>query len=78
MQLVEVQEITITGPIKFKGSNMVSWNYDLNGKPFGSVFTFKTKGEVHPFGVTLAEGNTKFLGHYKNLADADTVIRAAM
>jgi hypothetical protein len=77
MQFVAVQEITIT-KVKHKGSNMISWNYDLEGKPFGSVWTFTGKGEVHPFAVSTVEGNTKFLGHFPTWADADVVLRGAM
>ena len=76
MQFVAVQEITITGPVKFKGSNRTAWNYDLDGTPFGAVYTFKAKGEVHPFHAVKANG--EYLGHFPNQIEADIAIRSAM
>ena len=46
---VRLQEVTVTGPLKWKGSNATRWNFDLDGKPFGQVWTFKAKGEVLPY-----------------------------
>lgn len=76
MQFVQVQEITITGPIKYKGSNRVSWNYDLDGKPFGQVFTFRARGEVHQFQAVTAAG--RHLGFFMNRDYADEAIRGEM
>lgn len=76
MQFVAVQEVTITGPVKHKGSNRIAWNYDLNGVPFGSVFTFKAKGEVHMFTAVMANG--MYCGSHDTRDEADRALRAEM
>lgn len=75
-KMVAVQEVTITKQPKFKGSNRVAYNVDLNGVPFGQIYTFKAKGEVHPFHAVKASG--EHLGHFDNYNEAETAIRAAM
>lgn len=76
MQIVAVQEITITGPIKVKGSPRIAYNYDLDGVPFGCVYTFKVAGEVHPFHAVRSNG--EHLGHFSTRDAADVAIRSAM
>jgi hypothetical protein len=75
-KMVAVQEVTITGPVKFKGSNRVAFNYDLDGKPFGQVFTYKAKNEIHPYHVALATG--EHIGAYRTKEIADKAIRGMM
>jgi hypothetical protein len=75
MQFVEVQEITIT-PTKHKGSNRIARNYDLNGVPFGCIYTFKAPGEKHYWHVALANG--EYAGVATDEADADKIIRGMM
>lgn len=76
MQFVSVQEITVTGPVKVKGSPRVAYNYDLNGVPFGQVYTFKVPGETHPFHAVRADGT--YIGAFFNRKDADKAIRGEM
>lgn len=47
---MRIQEVTIT-KVRNKGSNAIEWNVDLNGTPFGKIWTFKAAGEVHPYHV---------------------------
>lgn len=76
MQFAATQEVTITGPVKVKGSPRISYNYDLNGVPFGAVYTFKVSGEVHPYHAVKANG--EHLGHFPTRDEADKAIRGAM
>lgn len=76
MEFVAVQEITITGPVKVKGSPRVAYNYDLNGVPFGQVYSFKVALETHPWHAVKANG--EHLGHFTSRKAADRAIRAAM
>jgi len=75
MQYVEVQEITITKN-KRKGSPRIDWNYDLNGVPFGQVFTYKVVGEVHMFTAVMRNGF--YCGSHDTLAEADKALRSEM
>jgi hypothetical protein len=75
-KMVAVQEITVTGPVKAKGSNRIAFNYDLNGVPFGAVYTFKAKGEVHPFHAVKSNG--EHLGHFATKTEADVALRSEM
>jgi hypothetical protein len=77
MQFVAVQEITITKQPKLKGSNRVVRNYDLNGVPFGQVWTYKFAGEKHVWHAAKANG--ELIGNgYSTEAEADIAIRSAM
>lgn len=53
-QVVQVQEVTVSAPIKRKGSNMIVRNVDVDGKPFGQIWTFKARGETHGFHAKVA------------------------
>lgn len=75
-KMVAVQEVTITKEKAFKGSNRVVRNYDLNGTPFGQVWTYKTKGETHKWHA--AKSNGAYIGAFDTEADADVAIRSEM
>lgn len=76
MQFVAVQEVTITRQSKIKGSNRIVYNYDLDGVPFGQVWTYKTIGEVHKWHVAKANG--EYIGATDNYKAADVLIRGEM
>lgn len=76
MQFVTVQEITITKEKAFKGSNRIVYNYDLDGKPFGQVWTYKTAGETHKWHAAKSDGS--YIGAYDTRAAADVGIRSEM
>lgn len=72
--MIKVQEITIT-KVKVSGSNMIAFNVDLNGVPFGQIYTFKAKGEVHPYHVKTLAG---FYATATNYNAAERIIRGEM
>lgn len=74
-KMVAVQEITVT-KVKHKGSPRINWNYDLNGVPFGQVFTYKVAGEVHMFTAVMSNGF--YCGSHDTLAEADVALRSEM
>lgn len=39
--MTRIQEVTITKIPATNGGSMIKWNFDLNGKPFGQVWTYK-------------------------------------
>lgn len=53
--MAKVQEVTITKQTA-KGSNRINYNVDLNGKPFGQIWTYKAKGEKHLYQVYCLNG----------------------
>jgi hypothetical protein len=56
MEIVRTQEISFIAQPKRKGSQMVAYNVDVNGKPYGKVYTFKARGETHPWHVSELNG----------------------
>jgi len=76
-KLVAVQEVTITKQPKLKGSNRVVYNVDLNGVPFGQIWTYKTAGEKHVWHAAQSNGNLVGEG-YATYAQAETAIRSVM
>lgn len=77
MQFVTVQKITITKQPKLKGSTRVVYNVDLNGVPFGQIWTYKFPGEVHVWHAAKANGELIGNGHATYKA-AETAMREAM
>lgn len=69
-----MQEITITKVVN-KGSNLISYNVDLNNAPFGQIWTFKAKGEKHGYHVKTLKGAYKL---YSTYAEAERFIRGEM
>lgn len=69
-----MQEVTIT-KVKHSGSNAINFNVDLNGVPFGQIWTFKAKGEWHPYHVKTLAGYYATFNTYKA---AETAIRGKM
>jgi len=69
-----MQNITITKVVA-KGSNRIAYNVDLNGKPFGQIWTFKAKGEKHGYHVKILAGKYKL---YSTYAEAERFIRGEM
>jgi len=77
MQFVAVQEITITKQAAIKGSTRVVYNVDLNGVPFGQIWTYKFPGEKHVWHAAKATGELIGNGHVSYKA-AETAMRGAM
>lgn len=77
MQFVTVQKITITKQPKLKGSTRVVYNVDLNGVPFGQIWTYKFPGEVHVWHAAKATGEMVGNG-YDTYKEAETAIRGEM
>jgi hypothetical protein len=71
---MRVQNVTITR-VKHKGSNQVAFNVDLDGRPFGQIWTFKANGEWHPYHVSTLSG---FYGEATTYDDAEKLIRGQM
>jgi hypothetical protein len=71
---MRVQNVTITR-VKHKGSNQVAFNVDLDGRPFGQIWTFHAKGEVHPYHVKTLAG---FYATAVCYDDAEKLIRGQM
>lgn len=72
--MVKLQEVTIT-KVKRSGSNCIHYNVDLNGHPFGQIWTFKAKHEVHPYHVKTLAG---FYANFTTYKDAERAIRGQM
>lgn len=72
--MTRIQNVTVT-KVRNSGSNMIEFNVDLNGVPFGKVWTFKAKGEVHPFHVKTLSG---FYAQFATYAAAESAIRGEM
>lgn len=75
MNNVKIDEVTVTKKAKVKGSNRIAYDVDLNGVPFGQIWTFKAAGEVHPFHVKTLAGA---YGTFKTYAEAEAGIRNEM
>lgn len=74
-EVVALQGVTITGPIRNPGSKMVAWNVDRKGVPFGKIWSFKARGEVHPF---HAKPLTADYASFATYAEAENYMRGAM
>jgi hypothetical protein len=72
---MHIQQITLTKVLPARGSNRTAWNYDLDGRPFGQVWTFKAKGESHLFHAKPLKGEYRFFAEF---TDADTYMRGCM
>lgn len=71
-----MQNITITKVAPPKGSNQTRWNVDLEGIPFGAMWTFRnTKTEKHGFHAKPLNGMHKIFTTYQ---DAETYMRGEM
>ena len=73
-QVIKAQQITITKVVA-KGSNRIAYNVELNDVPFGQIWTFKAKGEFHPFHVKTLRGEYTTRANYEA---AERAIRAFM
>lgn len=74
--MTKVQQITITKEKAIKGSNRIAWNVDLDGKPFGQIWTFKnTFTETYRFSVSTLAGYWSDFGTYEM---AERAIRGQM
>lgn len=40
--IITIQQITITKAAASKGTAIIAYNVDLNGKPFGQMYSYKT------------------------------------
>jgi hypothetical protein len=74
---MHIQEVTITKAPKVSGSNAIRWNVDLDGRPFGQIWTFKnTKTDTHRFHVaTLGRPP---LPSFATYAEAERALRGQM
>lgn len=66
---------TITKKTKVKGGNMIQWNVERDGVPFGAIWTFKAAGEVHPFHAKTLAGNYQVFGTLEEAKDFMTTTR---
>lgn len=74
--MTRIQEITITKVPAIKGGSQISWNVDLNGVPFGQIWTFKAfPGEVHCYHAKTLAGAYADFATYKA---AETFMRSKM
>lgn len=73
--ITALQTITITKVKPLRGSNIIRWNFDLNGNAFGQVWTFKAKGETHLFHAKTLAGAYEAFPTY---AEAETFMRGKM
>lgn len=56
MKTVRANEITFIAQEQRKGSSRIVYNVNVNGRPFGQVWTFKVPGETHPWHVGELNG----------------------
>ena len=70
-----MQEITITKMSNTYKTPLRTWGFDLNGKPFGQVWTFKSQHEVHPYHVKALDGRYTTT---TNFIQAEAVMRGWM
>lgn len=69
-----ITEVTIT-KVRNKGSNAIEFNFDKNGAPFGKVWTFKGKGEIHPYHAKTLAGDYAPFATYEQ---AESYMRGKM
>lgn len=69
-----MQNVTITKNVA-KGSNRIAYNVDLNGRPFGQIWTFKANNEKHGYHVKTLAGVYKL---YSTYDEAEHFIRGEM
>lgn len=74
MIIISTQSITMT-KVQRKGTNRVEWNYDLNGVPFGQVWTFNSPVETHPYHAKPLNGEYKA---FDRRTEADAYMRGCM
>jgi len=55
--IISVDEFTFHAPTRSNGRTEI--NVSLNGKPFGQIWTFHKKGEVHPWHSKPLKGEHK-------------------
>lgn len=70
--MTTIQQITITKVKPVSGSNQTRWNIDVNGAPFGAIWTFTAKGEKHFFHAKPLIGSYASFDTY---AEAETYMR---
>lgn len=70
---MHIDTFTIARVTRHHGSNLISWNVDLNGHAFGQIWTYRnTATETHRFHAkTLAEDYADFATY----AEAESFIR---
>lgn len=73
---INVQEVTITKVNPAKGGSQIRWNVELDGKPFGQIWTFKKKaGFKFMFHAKSLAGE---YGEFETYAEAERFIRGLM
>lgn len=71
--VVKIDTFTYHPQVSNSGSNMLTQNVDLNGKPYAQIWTFKnTKTEQHPWHVKKLSGDYASFWHY---SEVDVFIR---
>lgn len=63
--MVRTVKVTITKRGRVKGSNAIEWTVARNGVPFGLIWTFKARGEAHPFHAKTLDGAYKCFANYE-------------
>lgn len=69
---MRVDTFTITHVYPAKGSNCIKWNVDYNGRPFGQLWTFKARGEVHRYHAKSLAG---VYANFATYAEAESFMR---
>ena len=69
-----MQQIKITKR-QYRGSNRTDWNVDLEGRPFGQIWTYKARGERHPYHARALDGRYETATSYQA---AETIMRGWM
>lgn len=72
--MTRIQEVTITKVPAIKGGTQIAWNVDIDGAPFGQIWTFKGAWK-NAFHVQTLGGVYHFATSYKA---AEAFIRGLM
>lgn len=75
MTVVKTTEITITRQPMFAGTVTRTWNVDVAGRPYGQIWTFVGKLEVHKFHAKTLKGDYAAFDTY---AAAETFMRGTI
>lgn len=69
---IKVQTVTIEGPVRHKGSTCKFWNVSVDGVPFGQIWTFIARAEIHGFHAKTLAGEYKLCNTFD---EAETFMR---
>lgn len=75
-EMIAMDEVTFHAPTKSNGRTEI--NVSLNGKPFGQMWTFKAKGETHPWHAKPLNGEHATFWGRNGKKEAMDYMRAAI